>query len=179
MICSNKGEIKPMANNNRRYTTEEKERITARMLPPENCSLADLNKETGISRSTLSTWKSKALAEGSPQKVTKSNSTLSAKEKFLIVMETYTLSEIELSKYCRENGLYVEEVKKWRTSCVSANDTDVDDSKKIKQELQEEKKKTKSLEKELVRKEKALAETAALLVLRKKLDAILGENAED
>lgn len=40
----------------------------------------------------------------------------------MIVMETYTLSEIDLSKYCREHGLYVEEVKQWRSSCIAAND---------------------------------------------------------
>ena len=182
MICSNKGEMNPMAKdnkNNKRYTREEKERLVARMLPPENCSPTELNKETGISKSTLATWKSKALGEGTVKKAAKSNATLSSKEKFLTVMETYIMSEIELSRYCRENGLYVEEVKKWRSSCIGANEAETVDNKELKQELQGEKKKTKLLEKDLSRKEKALAETAALLVLRKKLDAILGENEED
>lgn len=40
----------------------------------------------------------------------------------MIVMETYTLSEIYLSKYCRGHGLYDEEVKQWRSSCIVAND---------------------------------------------------------
>ena len=165
---------------NRRYTKEEKEKLIARMLPPESISISKLSDETGISRSTLSTWKTKAMVseiKGS----SRSKNTISSREKFLIVMETYTLSESDLSKYCRENGLYVEEVKQWRSSCIAANDSGKNTSKYsgLEDQLKEEKKKSKQLEKDLRRKEKALAETAALLVLRKKLDAIFGENEED
>lgn len=171
-----------MARDNKnltRFTKEERERLTTRMLPPESCSATELSKETGISKSTLATWKAKALKTGTNRTVDKSKGALSSREKFLIVMETYTMSEIDLSKYCREKGLYVQEVKNWRVSCIDANQIDNGNSKELKQELQDEKRKTKSLEKELSRKEKALAETAALLVLRKKLDAILGEAEED
>lgn len=165
--------------NNRRYTVEEKEALVTRMLPPENCSPTDLSIETGISTSTLATWKSKATGGTASKKQVKSKNKISSKEKFIIVMETYTLSEIELSKYCRENGYYVEEVKKWRSSCVAANDGLKQNSTEILVELNEEKKKTKELSKELRIKDKALAETTALLVLRKKLNAIFGEQEED
>lgn len=166
--------------NNTKYTREEKARLVARMLPPENISPTALSVETGISKSTLATWKSKSLKKDSSKKnVGTLRGPIYSQEKFLIVMETYTMSEIELSKYCREKGIYVEDVKKWRTSCISANDTERIDAKELRQELQDDKKKIKSLEKELSRKEKALAETAALLVLRKKLNAILGDQGED
>lgn len=169
-----------MTKNNKkgnRYSIEEKEKLVARMFPPENISLADLAKETGISKSTLATWKYKET--GKQIKVNKPSTSISAREKFLIVMETYTMSEIELSKYSREKGLYVEDIKKWRTSCIAANDIESPDTKVLRQELQDEKKHSKALEKELTRKEKALAETASLLVLRKKLGAILGDQEED
>jgi transposase len=172
----------PMTNdskNNRRYTHEEKDRLIARMFPPENCSLTELAKETGISKSTLSTWKYKDTSKASGNTVNKFKGPISSRDKFLIVMETYIMSEIELSKYCREKGLYVEDIKKWRTSCLSANDTESTDTKGLRQDLQDEKKRSKVLEKELFRKERALAETAALLVLRKKLGAILGDQEED
>lgn len=111
----------------------------------------------------------------------KTQSTKSAKDKFQIVMETYLLTEIDLAKYCRENGLYVEDVKKWRNSCMEANASENNSSvsKELSEALKEEKKKSKELSKELRRKEKALAETAALLVLRKKLNAIFEETEED
>lgn len=164
------------------YTEEQKEALLKRMLPPSNTPIAVVSQETGISKSTLNTWKQKALQESSKvnrnSKVSNSKE-LSSKEKFLIVMETYSMPEIQLSEYCRAKGLYVEQVKKWRESCASANDQEQELSKGLKNELQEEKKKVKTLEKELNRKEKALAETAALLVLRKKLGAILGDKEEE
>jgi transposase-like protein len=170
-----------MAKNNKRYSIEEKQRLIKRMLPPENCSVTKLSNETGVHKSTLSTWKTKALKGQPARECGRPKDTLSSREKFMIVMETYTLSEIELSKYCREHGLYVEDVKKWRSSCMEANTTkktNTANAVELKTELVEEKKKSKELEKELRRKDKALAETAALLVLRKKLVAIFGENEE-
>lgn len=165
---------------NRRYTKEQKEKLIARMLPPESISPSKLSVETGISKSTLATWKTKATVSQIKGTNT-SNKTISSREKFLIVMETYTMSENDLGKYCRENGLYVEEVRQWRSSCIAANEVtkSINNSSALEEQLKEEKKKSKALEKDLRRKEKALAETAALLVLRKKLDAIFGEKEED
>jgi transposase len=162
----------------KKYTKEEKDSLVARLFPPENISLGLLANETGISKSTLSTWKKKAEeAKGS----IKPKRSLTPNDKFLIVIETYSLTEIELSRYCREKGLYYDEVKKWASSCVNANNNAVDSEniKELKAGKQEDSKRIKELEKELNRKEKALAEAAALLLLRKKLQAILVENAED
>lgn len=166
--------------NNKRYEKEEKENLIKRMLPPKNISVKQLSIETGISLSTLSTWKTKAMREHQPQNnlVGKPKN---AKEKFLVVLQTYTLSEIELADYCRQNGFYVEEVKKWRESCLHANEPGKETQSMVtlKEQRQSDQKKIKTLENELRRKEKALAETAALLVLRKKLDAILGDGEDD
>lgn len=167
-----------MTNDNRsnnKYTKEEKDKLISRMLPPEQISPTNLSVETGISKSTLATWKATATRG----LISKPKRNKSSKDKFMVVMETYTLSEIELSKYCRENGLYVEEIKAWRSSCIAANDGVRTNSLDLSDELKEEKKKSKELAKDLRYKEKALAETAALLVLRKKLDAIFGDNEED
>ena len=126
---------------NRSYTKEEKENLIARMLPPENISPSKLAFETGISQSTLSTWKVKATKSQGKINV-KSRKVISSREKFLIVMETYTLSETDLSRYCRENGLYVEDIKEWRSSCVAANDG-IKNNKNLESELKEEKRKAK------------------------------------
>lgn len=163
---------------NKNYTKEEKAKLTQRLLPPENYSVTKLSNETGVSKSTLSTWKTKALKG----KSTKSADKLTQQQKFLIVMETYTLSEIELSKYCRTNGYYIDDIKKWRLNCINSNSKYTHDSEKTKQlesSLKEEKIKSKNLAKDLRRKENALAETAALLILRKKLNAIFEETEED
>jgi transposase-like protein len=166
--------------NNRSYEKAEKEVLIQRMLEPENISIKQLSIETGISPSTLSTWKTKAIEKKQSQENI-GNKPKSAKEKFMVVMQTYTLSEVELASYCQKKGLYVEKVKKWRESCLHANEPgkEVQCVISLKEELHSDKKRIKSLEIELRRKEKALAETAALLVLRKKLDAILGDGEED
>ena len=164
---------------NRKYTKEEKEKLIARMLPPENYSVSKLAKETGISKSTLATWKTKALSVGLIKKQGRPSKRLATREKFLVVMDTYTMSEIELAKYCRQNGYYVEDVKSWRDSCITANEQHKEDSIVLREELNKEKKKAKDLEKEIRIKDKALAETTALLVLKKKLNLILGESEED
>jgi len=173
-----------MKNNEKRkqvtYTEEQKEMLLKRLYPPESMTITRLAKETGVGKSTLSTWRSKAIQAGEDKsRNIKAEKSLSAREKFLIVMETYSMPEIKLSEYCRAKGLYVEHVKKWRETCIAANGQEHEISKDLRVELQGDKKKIKILEKELNRKEKALAEAAALLVLRKKLGAIFGDTEEE
>lgn len=164
-----------------KYTQAEKDRFVARLFPPENISLGELSKESGICKSTLATWKQKFISEHNSEKYS-NHKILGVKNKFLVVIETYTLSEAELSKYCRSKGLYVEEVKKWQNLCIEANNShgaETIDVKGLKLKQQEDSKKIKELEKDLCLKEKALAETVSLLVLRKKLQAIFVEKEDD
>ncbi|QVK19635.1 transposase [Mycoplasmatota bacterium] len=96
-----------------------------------------------------------------------------------MVLETATLSEVELSKYCRNKGLYVNQVKEWRDACMQANGGVAKQATELQKQLREKNQELKKLNKELQRKESALAEAAALLVLRKKASAIWGEDEED
>ena len=95
-----------------------------------------------------------------------------SKDKFAAVMETATLSEAEIAEYCRQRGLYPEQLTTWRAACEQANDWNRASEKQLKVVTRADRKKMRQLEKELARKEKALAEAAALLILRKKLDAM-------
>ena len=74
--------------------------------------------------------------------------------------------------------VYVEQIRAWKDACVNANGRVAKEAAKLNRELKASEKERHRLEMELARKEKALAETAALLVLRKKAHAIWGE-AED
>ena len=103
----------------------------------------------------------------------------STQDKFRIVVETASLNEIELSEYCRKNGFYVEEVTAWKDACMQANGGVAKQAGQLQKELRDKDKELKELTRELKRKEAALAETAALLVLRKKASAIWGANEED
>jgi transposase len=93
-------------------------------------------------------------------------------------METAQLSEVELAEYCRNKGLFVEQVTAWKDACMQANGGVAQQATRLQQELRQKDKELKKLEKELRRKEAALAETAALLVLRKKADAIWGDGED-
>ena len=103
----------------------------------------------------------------------------SGENKLAVVIETAALNEEELAEYCRRKGLYVEQISRWREAAIAGAQTLRPLSAEERRELQRERKKTRKLEKELRRKDKALAETAALLVLQKKTQAIWGDGEDD
>ena len=82
-------------------------------------------------------------------------------------------------EYAREKGIFVDDIKLWRDACISANGSVAKEAAMYKKELKSSEKEIKRLEKELNRKNAALAETAALLVLRKKADAIWGDPGDE
>lgn len=158
------------------YSKELKYSIIAKMLPPQNQAINDIQQETGIPEGTLKKWRAEIRQKGfaAPSGQQQSDQ-WSTRDKFLIVVETATLSEIELAEYCRSKGLYVEQVKSWQDNCVQANGGVAQELALAKRREKEKEQQLKVVKKELQRKESALAETAALLVLRKKADAIWGE----
>jgi len=159
----------------KRYSEEFKASIIARMLPPNNEGVPQLAQETGVPKDTLYTWRlkyRKSQGEPSVAPVTASAG-LSSEEKFAVVLESAALNEIELSEYCRGKGLYPEQIQAWRAACLQANA--VVTPKVDQAQIRAQAKQLKALEAELRRKDKALAETAALLVLQKKVQAIWGE----
>jgi hypothetical protein len=131
----------------------------------------------------VSKWRNELVESGLlPTEPTLENTTTdySAEQRFFIVIETATMSERELAEYCRSKGLFVDDVKAWRALSIKAQSaTSTSISHKENKQLREERRKVKALEKELARKEKALAETAALLVLREKFNALWETNEED
>ena len=90
------------------------------------------------------------------------------------LLETYALSQAQLHVWCREKGLFEHQLKTWRDAFCSAPASDSRESKTALRELQA---KHEVLQRDLRRKERALAEAAALLVLQKKFQALLGDEA--
>lgn len=163
-----------------KYSEEFKNSIVRRMMPPLNESVSSIAKETGLSEVSLYKWKRKAKAKGIPVTSGESNpERWSTQDKFSIVVETATLSEIELAEYCRKKGLFVEQVRAWRDACMQANGGVAQQASQLQKELRRKDLELKKANQELRRKEAALAETAALLVLRKKANAIWGDNEDE
>jgi transposase len=163
------------------YSLERKESALHKMMPPSNMSIAKLSLDMGMGmgESTLYNWRKQAMNKGQLVPGDERNTELwSSANKFAVVLETASLNKAELALYCRNKGLYAEQITTWRSACVDANANVKEHEKAFNLETKKDKIQISSLEKKLRRKEKALAETAALLVLRKKANAIWGE-AED
>ena len=168
-----------MNKGNKHYSKEFKESILKKLESQPNLTVSEMAKELNIPKSTIYQWQRTRKKQETSSSKNKSSGKWSTEDKFHVVLETYSLTEEELSTYCRKKGLYVSEVKEWQKQCLNANLTNSKAPQELEDELKDEKKKIKSLEKELSKKEKALAETAALLVLRKKSQAIWGDPEED
>ena len=163
-----------------RYSQELRDHVLRRILPPQGDSIERVAREEGISEQTIRNWKAKALSENyvpsdtddlEPEK-------WSSQDKFLIVLETSGMSEADLAEYARQKGLYVEQIAEWRDACINANGGMARMACRLNAALKESEKERRKLEKELQRKEKALAEAAAIMMLRKKAEAIWGVEEE-
>ena len=96
-----------------RYSVEKKEWILRQMMPPLNRPISELAEETGIHVVTLYSWRRKARESGVVMPGNgKGSDDWSSAEKFRVVLETMTLSETELSEYCRSKGLIL---SKWHS----------------------------------------------------------------
>jgi transposase-like protein len=166
------------SNKNKSYPQDFKDSILKRLEQGE--TVASLADELDIPKSTIYQWVRTNNKKQKNYSINlKSKKNWTSEDKFQVVLETSTLTERELAEYCRRKGIYVDEVKSWRDQCLKANQVVIEDPKELKDSLKQEKDRVKILEKELRFKDKALAETAALLVLRKKANAIWGDPEEE
>lgn len=164
-----------------RYSENFREQMVRRMVGPEGMSANALSKEVGVAQPTLSKWLRASLGG-----VSKSQGDddrfegRTAEERAALVFESRGLSGDELGAFLRGNGLHeadLEELRQWLTERLDPKASKRKDeaARKVRKADQ---KRIKDLEKELRRKEKALAETAALLVLQKKFNALLEDEGE-
>ena len=160
------------------YSEERRESLVRRMLNAE-IGMAALARESGIAEATLYRWRDQAQVSDAGVSKSKKMQRLSATQKLAVVTESAQMNEAELSEYCRKKGVYPEQVKDWRSQAEAAMAGMMVSGKEHRQALNSERRQREQLERELRRKEKALAETAALLTLRKKAAAIWGEAEEE
>lgn len=158
--------------------TKEQGRIW--LLPPYNYSLRRIANELSIGAATVSKWRKELISEDLlKEDVEQKTENFTAEQIFSFVIETSTMTEHELAEYCRSKGLFVEKVKEWRAISIQAHQSKAESQYKQDSIRRSDKKKIKALEKELARKHQALAETAALLVLREKFNALWETSEED
>ena len=158
------------------YSRERRESVVAKLLAPGAVGVQELARQEGISTATLYNWRRQSMRGGGPMQNDggKNPDSWSAEEKFDAVVEAAALNEAELAEYCRRRGLYAEQVDRWRAVCRQANGPGGSGPARGGGRA-EDRRRIRRLEKELDRKDKALSETAALLVLQKKLEAVWGK----
>jgi DNA-binding transcriptional MerR regulator len=138
------------------------------MLAPESADIGELSREVGVSVQTLERWREAA------QTMPARGRAWSAAARLEAVITTAALDEAGKNAWCREHGVFPVELNKWLMSATTAL-AEPEDVRASPQATRADKKRIKELERELQRKDKALAETAALLVLSKKVAAIFNK----
>jgi transposase len=154
-----------------RYGQAYKDRIAARLLPPESSSVEHVSREVGVSVATLERWRADALANGSAR----GNQRWTATARLQAVIATAAMDEATRSAWCREQGVYPAELDAWKQDAIAGLGEPRATSAV---EARQDRRRVKELERELRRKDKALAETAALLVLSKKIAAVFHEGED-
>ena len=155
-----------------KYSQERKESVLMKLLPPNNESVAAISKAEGISIQTLYHWRRQATASGVVMPKESDSQHWDKHARFTVVLETASLNEAEVSAYCRERGLYPTQVEQWRQACIEGVGEPEVDGKTARAQLKTLRKDKQTLQRDLKRKNKALAEAAALLVLQKKYQAL-------
>jgi transposase-like protein len=144
-----------------------------------------LAREVGVPQPTLSRWvRSLGSVVPMPNKSTPAASgsrrpeDWTAQERLRVVMAASGLGEAELGELLRREGLHEETLAQWRKAVHDAA-LDALQPTPSPRARGGDKKRIKQLERELVRKDKALAEAAALIILKKKAQAIWGDEVDD
>lgn len=155
------------------YSEEFKQSIVQKSLLPGGPSLRSLAKDNDLAVTTVYGWKRKYANQSSMKKSKK----ISPEKRFQILIETSSLSESDLGEYLRKNGLHSFDLDQWKKDCMSGMKTA--GRPKLDPELTKSKNKEKELQKDLRRKEKALAEMAARVVLLKKTQLLFADEEDD
>lgn len=165
------------------YTEGFKANLVRRMACPNGISASALAREVGVPQQSLSRWLRDASAVIQPDNSPippeshmppKRPQDRSAEEKLKIVIESEIIPEDQLGAFLRRNGVHEAQLREWRSLMLSGLQKPPRPSSK----KSEETRKVHQLEKELQRKEKALAEAAAIIILKKKVQSIWGGEDE-
>ena len=162
-------------------TTEYKLNIVKKALARrEDQTITAIAKQHTVSRSALSRWIQEVKAgklSNDKQTQEQCPSDWNVQAKIAAVTATQGQSEEQRSVYCREKGIYPHHLEQWEQELM--NKPNDDKLKQYRADIRALKDENKQLQRELRRKEKALAEAAALIILKKKAQALFNPDGED
>lgn len=157
------------------YNMEIKAAAVSRMQPPRNQSVPQIAREMNIPQATLYSWRAQAKRQGQLMPHSQHND-WDAASKLNCIISCATLNQAELSAFCREKGLFPEQIDEWKAQLMSQlSSAPSREEQRVVKQLSNT---IKQLQSEIQRKDKALAESAALLVLSKKYRTLLAGEDE-
>src|ERR687885_1500474 len=145
-----------------RYGQAFRDRIVARLLPPESAAIDVVSREVGVSVATLERWRAQALA--APGGLASSQRWTPA-ARLEAVITTAAMDEAARSAWCREQGLYPADLEAWKHDAIAGLG---EPRAASAVEARQDRRRGTEIEREVHRKGKAPGETTALLVLGKK-----------
>lgn len=159
------------------YSIGFRNNLLKKVLPPENRTPKEVAAEAGVAEWTLRRWlkmtNGSILPEGNSEIAPMGRN---AVEKLKVLLDSRRIPESDMGSWLREQGLHSEHLPLYEQELVDIVNEKSDKQKKREREL---KKENNRLQRELKRKDKALAEMAALITLKKKADLIWGDEEED
>jgi transposase-like protein len=162
----------------KRYTAGFKEQALVKVYSRGNDqTIQSVANELNIHLTTLRGWmnhKAQGVIPAAPK--SKRPEDWSPEERLAALQQSYGLLGEDLNTWCRERGVFIHQLEQWKADfCSQGGSIDKREEARALRTLKVE---YQGLERELLRKDKALAEAAALLVLQKKFRALLGGEVE-
>jgi len=162
------------------YNEGFKARMIQRMAGPEGITATALSREVGIGQPTLSRWlRERSLGGMMTDDQLRTRRTWTATEKLRVVQEASQLKDDKLGELLRREGIHEANLAEWTETGNAGALARLAPAKRSRSRRTPEQKRIDELEKELTRKEKALAEVTALLVLKKKVQELWGDGDDD
>jgi transposase-like protein len=150
------------------FSVAFKQKMVQRLTGKNAVTASQLSRETGVRQQNLSRWLEEARSLPYVAKKPKPVREWTVEQKARVVAEASKLDGEELTAYLEREGVKLAEYERWRIALDEGGRASASTTKRIRQ-----------LERELARKEKALAEAAALLILKKKVETLYGEDEDD
>lgn len=156
------------------YSKEFKDTIRTKLLNRGNRTVFEVCEEEGVNHRSAANW-IRSHDSSIVMKKQKSSHKWNPEQKLKALIDTAGLSEAELGAYLRKEGAFSSQLDEWKKDVL----TSLTSPRKLKVVKDDRDQKIKVLEREILRKDKALAEATALLILQKKVNLIWGNNDED
>lgn len=150
-----------------------KREMVRKLLLPGGKGAAELSRQIGVTPQTLYNWRDKYSHDSAGMSRNKRSASLSAAEKTIVLLEFARLPVAETGEWLRKKNLQNEHLKLWESELTTKNETN-----HFKEENRILRSANRHLEKDLLKKDKALAELSAIVILQKKMANLFPQERE-